>query len=456
MASVCPNCHQVIQMGTKFCGNCGAEISAENQVEAQPDLKFHQYRNFDFSYPRNNKPRQEIAPRDLNKLLRALEAGRGKGFENAKSELIEKRPVSAVDPLWRMANKAFVKDSTKEAAFKILEEIGSDHLVDLILNESVRFDDQKKVLAYNVIADSMPPRALEWLGKETGYESSPYDILAIELMRRIGGKDAIVQLVKNASGNFVEDTAPIVGKNLLLNMAIAGAVAAKQSINRNMAATLVTAPFFPLELLDSSPKLIQKGQSLYYRTMVVAELAKRHGDGELFQLYTPAFINSASKQERSSVEACIASAFLILGKPPAFMPTVINNVINMRRRMFFGDKVAAAVLTYAMMDYCIEKKTDVYMSAITAAMNDKDAIVSQSAVASALFLNYLPLVGTALKQITAKDPRFIPALAFCALFHDNSECKALLDHLETAGNKEVKYAIGNWREIISDWKVSGF
>jgi hypothetical protein len=450
MAVECSKCHTPVQMGASFCGVCGTPIPVDNQTELPVTVEMHQYRNFDQGRAAS-RPRQEVSRQDLNAILKDFESGRGARFESAKKVLKEKRPISAIDPLLRIADKVFVKEEVEKAVYEVLAEIGSDHLVDIILKKPY-LDDKMKFMAFSVLADEVPPRALEWLGERSGVEESPFDIFALEIIRRIGTADAFLPLAKHASGNFMEEFAPTVGGGFLLNMAVAGAVAAKQSVNRDMATTLITAVFMPIEALVVSPKLVQKGQAMQYRTMVMAELAKKHGLTELGKLYEPRLFNSVGNGDRTSVMACLASTFLQLGKNPPFMSDAINNVIYNRRKRFFGDKVAAAVLTYSLIQYSQEQDSDIFKEPITQALNDKDSIVSQSAASSVLYLNFTPAMDLALRRITARDARFMPALAFCALYHENPQCKSLFDHLGQTGNKEVKYAVNNWRDIIADWK----
>lgn len=345
-----------------------------------------------------------------------------------------------------------MKEEVEKAAYEVLAEIGSDHLVDIILNE-VALSDKMKFMAYSVLGDELPIRALPWLGEKSASEGSPFDIFAIEVIRRLGTKEAIFHLVKNASGSFMEDIdVPPPGIGLLLSVAAIGVVSSKQAINRDLAASLITAPFLPIEALFISPKLLQKGQSSLYRIFVVAELIEKHGLSELEKLYNPSFINAAPRDERTSVMGTIASSCLLVGKTPPLMIDAIKNVIYNPKRRYFGDHISAAILAYALMQYSQDQKKSDFNEPIMHALVDTDKTVRQSAVASVFYLNYLPAMDLALKQVTIRDARFMPALAFCALYHENSQCKSAFDQIGRSGNNEVKKAVGNWREIIAFWK----
>ena len=350
-----------------------------------------------------------------------------------------------------MKDKIFIKADAEKAIYEILNEIRSEKLIDLILKENFITNEKLEAMAFSVIAEELPPRATDWLGEQSKRET-PYNILSIEILRRIGTKEALLSLAKNAYANFIEDSGPM-SKSLPLSVAIAGATAMKQDVDRQMAATLLTAPFIPIELLISAPKIVQKSQEHIYRAQVMAELAQKHGLHEVENLYNQKFLNSISRFDKSSIESCLAGTMLLAGKAPSFINMVIKNVIQ-SRKMNFGDQISASVLTYCLIQYSKNKNTNIYYDSIMAAINDKDKILNQSAIASVLYLDYQPVISSVLSRITTKDARFIPALAFCALFHDNPDGKNLYNQLEAQGNNEIKKATSNWREIIMEWKES--
>lgn len=453
MPAVCPNCNKPVQIGARFCGTCGTPISQDDrQPFIPPSMEFRQYRRLDADKPGWFRPHHEIDPYELKKILKDLEQGRGNNFEHARQILKEKRPLGAVEPLWKMKNQIFVKDNVEKVIYEILTEIGSEKVVDLILDEIALTSDDAKMMAYTVLGNELPQRAVPWLGKMSDLEESPFDIVILEILRRIGNKQAIIQLVKHSNSNFTEDLSPRIGKNLLLNVVVAGVAAYRQSIDRDMAATLLTAPFLPLELLTSVPEIIQKSQVLMYRVQVLAELAQKHGLEEVEKLYDPKFLKSASLGGITSMECCLTCAVLLAGKAPQFINIVIKNVIENPRKKFIGDKISAAVLTYYLTLFSKEKNSNMYFSGIMAAVNDKDHIVSQSAIASSLYLNYTPIISSALNKISTSDARYIPALAYCAFHHDNQDCKNLFYHIEMNGNKDIKKAASNWHEIVTAWK----
>jgi len=452
MSAVCRNCQKPIQQGAKFCGFCGAPISQEDQVAISPAVEFQQYQNLGFDKPDYYGSHQEIDPRELKSILRDLEQGKGKNFEYAVKRLKEKRPIQAIEPLWKMKDKIFIKEDVENAIYEILAEIGSDELVNLIISENIYTNDKAKAMTYMVLGHELSPRSVEWLAHKSSFEDSPFDIIAVEILRRIGSKDAMIQLAKSANANYVDDSPPIIGRSLLTNVVISGVDYYKQSSVRDYAATLLTAPFLPVEILTSAPKIVQKSQTHIYRAQAIAELIHKHGENEIENFYNREFLESGSVWDKTSCESCLASAMLLAGKSPKFINTAITNVIDRTHKNYFGDKISAAVLTYCLIQYSKEKNTNIFNNSIMSAINDKDNIVSQSAMASALYADYRPIVSSILPKITIKDARFIPALAYSAYLHDNVEAKDLFNQFETKGNKEIKKATTNWREIIFEWK----
>jgi len=60
--------------------------------------------------------------------------------------------------------------------------------VKLIISESVYTNDKTKAMAYMVLGHELSPRSVEWLAHESSFEDSPFDILAVEILRRIGSR----------------------------------------------------------------------------------------------------------------------------------------------------------------------------------------------------------------------------------------------------------------------------
>ena len=452
MSAQCPNCQNPIQLGAKFCGLCGSPIPQDQQRPISTASEFYQYGQLKFQKSESVRPHQQMRPQELKSILRDIEKGRGKTFEIACQTLKEKRPIEAIEPLWKMKDKIFIKPEVKEAIYEILNEIRSDRLIDLILKENFITDEKMKVMVFTIIASELPPRAVDWLGEQSRFET-PYNIVSIEILRRIGTKEAFLSLANNAYANFMEESedSGLKSKNLLWNIASAGVTALKQDLNRQMAATLLTAPFIPLEILNSFPKIVQKSQEHIYRAQVMAELAQKHGLNLVENLYNQKIVNSVSRFDKSSTESCLAGAALLAGKAPSFINNTIKNIIQ-SRKITFGDQISASVLTYCLIQYSKDNNSNIYYDSIMAAINDKDKILNQSAIASALYLDYRPVITSSLSRITTNDARFIPALEFCALFHNNPDAKNLFYKLEAQGNNEIKEATNNWRELIMEWK----
>jgi hypothetical protein len=451
MATICPNCKNEISSASIFCEHCGHRVqnAAEGNVavERQP---YRQYQNI-IKDKTEKKPHQSVDSKTLKMLLSHLEQGRGRNFEEAKAKLMEMRSLEAVEPLWKLSQKAFGKDEAKKAAKEILTETGSDKLVDLIIGKNL-YDEEELVWAISILADEKQERSIEWLADNTKLKEFTVELCALEAIRRIGSKKSIPYLVKNASCYYLEDSVSPVRGNLLLTAAMGIALATKQSIDRDLAASLLTAPFLPIEMVVNAPKLVQKAQIFIYRIDVITEIIQSVGFEELDKIfYEPQFMKSISKSNRMEIESTIASCYLRLGKHHPNIQTVIQNVIY-KKKLSFGDEISAAILTDEMIRFNITQKSDLYLEPIRASLKDKGKITRQSSIASVFYQNYKPCLQEALQEAKIKDNRFVPALSYCAYMHDSIDAKNTLDYLEGSGNTKIKYAIGNWKEILAEWK----
>lgn len=473
----CLSCGKVLATNEKFCGGCGAYNPNFAETKSKTPIKndirpalFVEMQSL-IKKTDTNKRHVPMSHSELANMLKTFEKSKGADYNNAKNILLEKLPIEAIEPLWKMKDKIFLGEEVEKDIYQVLGEIGTEEVVKLVIKEFPYGSHTFELLL--ILSKNQSALAIDWLGEVSGQtDEFPSNILAMLNLLELNNPAAIKALVSNQQLNFLEfDTNDVDYRNRpqnqtfvemllsnddrnrpknqsfggsLLSAAIKGVSQyGKQQQENIIAAGLATFPDLPMEIFGVTPsKLILHQQSEMCRLFAVLTLCKNFGFSYLNDCWP-----ASGRNSELSLRSFLAGCYLFSGQSNPNLDKVFTDLLA--SQLNTPEQYSSAIfICDALMKAKNNFHQQVFTPRIIEFLNKKSIPVKNSIAASTLFTNFAPLMHEALETARVSGLIFVPSLVFASSIYGNEKASALLNQMSSSGKKDVRDAIDNWQSIL--------
>jgi len=326
---VCEKCGKVLSGNASFCTACGEKVTSSNKEETNLGSS-NDFTNIRFKPKENiHRPKKisrTIPYNELKTILKDFERRSGERYENAKNRLLENIPLEAVQPLFRLSRKVTLDTQKRIDAIEILGAIGTDEVVNLLMNERF-FDDDIKFHVVKEIASIGSPLSTTWL-IENSFDF-PENVLAYAYLEDVLPKERIFDLAaKGINLEFYEVDNGLVSRKI--GFAIIESIAknaAKQEKKKRELSILPFTKALPIPIVIALSQICHKSYALYMRMVLIYQMCEKFG----FQVLNDWEIYKAthnSKEISPYSELLIASIYVLKKKDHPMVYSALSKTIK--------------------------------------------------------------------------------------------------------------------------------
>ncbi len=446
--NICPNCQAKLNQSSRFCTICGTKIDESLVKEkSNENLNHKKERLLDIFRKDlgieifNKQPNQSITNKELSRFLKIIEKKKGFQYEEAKRELITKRPLEAINPLWQLSKKVFLPENKKKDIYDILGAIGTTKVVNLITSEKP-FLDENSLDYIKILLQTGKEFPMKWLAS--------LDINDINLKMRIyailmdeNDSGVIPELLDKTSFYYYEEPAQHSSGKISLLGLVAGAAKEYSHYQQNEykklnLSSLATNPELSVTELENSHGFIQAYKEATMRYGVIKSLMNNN------------FIenNKNDFQKDFSKEIFFVSCLLRSNIPNSFLGNIMSKV-NSRNKKNAGtsNQLAIIFLAESLIISDINQNSTIHSTQINSLLNFQDKVIKNGIASSILYLNYSPLIEPAINSQVIKYS-IIPPLVYSSQYYDNNIVDSTIQNIIINGSKDDMEYLGIWQDFF--------